>query len=342
MAERHARQERFTPIGVTGQQRIAAARVLVVGVGALGSSIAEQLARAGVGTGPGGWLRLVDRDVVEATNLQRQCLYDQADADAGAPKAAAAAQRLAAIDRSLSVEPVVGEVTAATIGGLLADCDLVCDGCDNFATRHVINEACCRAGIPWIYAACVGAYACCLPIEPGVSACLRCLQDELPEAGDGPTCDTAGIIAPAVHQAASWSVTAALQRLVGGAEAWAAPRLQAADLWAGTHQQLRLGGFRDPACRACSPTADYPALTAENEAVVVLCGRNGVQLRRQRGADLDAATAALGDAVETSNPFLVRWRGDHHRGTLFADGRVIVEGTEDPVAARTFCDRWLG
>ena len=333
MTERHSRQTRFAPIGPVGQERLRTARVAVIGVGALGSAVAEQLARAGVGR-----LRLVDRDVVELSNLQRQALYDQADADAGRPKAHAAAAHLAAIDAAIAVEAIAGELTAASAARLIADCDAVVDGLDNFPARHVLNEACCRAGTPWVHGAVLGAYGLSLSIVPGTSACLRCLQPEPPAPADNPTCDSAGVIGPAVRLVAAWQAAEVLKLLTDAA---AVRRdLWSCDLWSGRFQRLAVP--RDPACRACGATADFPALAAGDEPAIVLCGRQAVQVRRAPPGDLARLAGKLGAAVVTANTVFVRFRDAGATATCFADGRVLVQGVADPVQARALCDRWLG
>jgi molybdopterin/thiamine biosynthesis adenylyltransferase len=334
--DRHSRQTRFAPIGPGGQERLRRARVLVAGCGALGGAAAEQLCRAGVGH-----LRLVDRDLVDSSNLQRQTLFTSADAEAALPKVVAARARLAAIDAGVAVEAIVAEIGGDNIRALVAGCDLVIDGSDNFPLRHLVNEACCEAGVPWIYAACVGAYAVSLPIVPGETPCLRCLQDQLPAAGESPTCDSVGIIAPAVHLAAAWQVAEALKLLVGDLAALRRD-LVAADLWAGTWQRLRLDGARDPSCPVCGPHPSYPALRAPGGPAIVLCGRDAVQVASRGPADLAALAAGLGPALRLANPHLVRWVDGDLLGTCFRDGRVVVQGTGDLLRAAAFRDRWLG
>lgn len=331
---RHSRQERFAPIGVTGQERLRASRALVVGIGALGSAAAELLCRAGVGA-----LRLVDRDVVELSNLQRQALYTQADAEAGRPKAHAAAAHLADIDPSCRIEAIAGELNAASAAGLVADCDVVVDGLDNFPARHVLNEACCRAGIPWIHGAVLGAYGTTLSILPGETACLRCLQDEVPSAADNPTCDTAGVIGPAVRLVAAWQAGEAL-KILAGDRAAVRRELWSCDLWSNRFQRLRIP--RDPACRACGARADYPALAAGDEPAIVLCGRQAVQVRRPPPGDLARLAGRLGPAVVSANEVFVRFRDGEATATCFADGRVLIQGIGDALRARALCDRWLG
>lgn len=333
---RYSRQMRFAPVGASGQERIAAATVVVIGCGALGAAAAEQLCRAGVGR-----LRLVDRDFVEASNLQRQALYTEADAAAVLPKAVAAAAHCAERNSACRLEPLVADVRAANVRELVAGATVVVDGTDNFPTRHLVNEACVQAGIPWIYGACVGAYGVSLPILPGLTPCLRCLQDELPAAGDNPSCDTAGIIPPAVHQVAAWQVVEALKILVGDLDA-VRRELWAVDLWRNQHSRVRLGAARDPRCAVCGPSPSWPALSAGDGATVVLCGRDAVQVSRAVTPDLQRFSAHLADHLLVANEHLVRWRDGAVTATCFRDGRVIVQGVHDAAAARTFCDRWLG
>jgi adenylyltransferase/sulfurtransferase len=333
---RYSRQIRYAPIGLDGQRRLAAARVLVLGCGALGSAVAEQLCRAGVGA-----LRLVDRDFVEPSNLQRQSLYSERDAAAALPKAVAAAARLGEINAACALEPVVADVRASNVERLLDGCELAVDGSDNFPTRHLLNEACCRRRVPWVYGACVAAYGLSMPIVPGDTPCLRCLQDQLPGAGDSPTCDTAGIIPPIVQVVAGWQVAEALKLLVGD-RARLRRELWATDLWAGTQQRLRLDGWRDPACAACGAAPSFPLLSAGDDAAVVLCGRDAVQVQRPAGCDLQLLARRLGPALTAANDHLVRWRDGDTAATCFRDGRVIVQGLADATRARAFCDRWLG
>jgi len=330
--DRYSRHVRFSGLGLAGQARIRAASAVVVGVGSLGTVISEQLVRAGIGR-----LRLIDRDFVEWSNLNRQSLYDESDAVACLPKAVAAARRLAQINRDVVLEPLVAEVTASSVRALVAGADVVLDGGDSFRLRHLVNEACVQAGIPWIYGACVGAYGVSLPITPGTGPCLACLQDVLPDPGDTPTCDSAGIIAPAVHLVAAWQVAEALKLIAG-----VAPRraLWAADLWAGTQQRLDLSGARDPACAVCGPHPTWPQLSAPADGAVVLCGRDAVQITRPQ--PLDPVSLAARVPATLVNEYLVRWVDGAATITAFKDGRVIVQGVPDPLSARILADRWLG
>jgi molybdopterin/thiamine biosynthesis adenylyltransferase len=333
--QRYSRQLRFGPIGRDGQERLGRARVAVVGCGALGSVVAEQLCRAGVGA-----LRLIDRDFIEPSNLQRQSLYTESDAAQALPKAVAAAARLGAINSACRCEPVVADLRAANVERLVAGCDLVLDGTDNFPARHLLNEACCKARTPWIYGACVGAYGLSFPILPGETPCLRCVQDELPLAGDSPTCDTVGVVAPVVHLVAAWQVAEALKILCGRLAA-VRRELWASDLWLGTFQRLALAGWRVERCLACGAEASFPLLTAGDDAAVVLCGRDAVQIRRP-AVDLLTLAERLAPQRLVANEHLVRWRDAGITATCFRDGRVIVQGVCDAAGARAFCDRWLG
>ncbi len=257
------------------------------------------------------------------------------------PKAAAAKTHLAEINAACVIEAMVADVRSSNIEALLTGCDLAIDGTDNFPTRHLLNEACCRHRVPWIYGACVAAYGLSMPIVPGDTPCLRCLQDQLPVAGDSPTCDTAGIIPPIVHVVAAWQVAEALKLLVGD-RARLRRELWTTDLWAGTHQRLRLDGWRDPQCAACGAAPTFPQLNAGDGAAVVLCGRDAVQVQRAAGCDLERLAVTLGQALMVANGYLVRWRDGEVVATCFRDGRVIVQGVSDPARARAFCDRWLG
>jgi adenylyltransferase/sulfurtransferase len=338
---RHVRQERLPQVGPAGQARLAAGRVAVVGLGATGSHLAQLLGRAGVGR-----LRLIDRDVVELTNLPRQCLYTDADAARVAPKAEAAAEALSAIDPGLSVEPAVEDLTADNVDRLLADVDLVLDGTDNFATRFLINDHCVREALPFLYTGVVGTEGQLLVITPD-GPCLRCYVPELPSPGTLPTCDTAGVLGSAVGLVASLAATEAIKLLLGD-EALAVGEVYVVDAWDGDVRPLRL--HRDPACRCCGQ-GHYEFLDGAPAAVATeLCGRDAVQLPASGAAvDLDEIAAHLGSEGEvTCSRFLVRLdmpareAGPPRRVLVFRDGRVIVGGTRDPAEARSVRARLLG
>ncbi|HEX4998680.1 MAG TPA: ThiF family adenylyltransferase [Terriglobia bacterium] len=335
--DRYSRQERFAPIGPAGQARIQSSRVAIIGLGALGSVAADQMARAGVG-----YLRLVDRDFVELSNLQRQSLYDEDDVRANLPKAVAAQRRLARINSSVRIEAVVDDVNATTVEDIIDGVDLVLDGLDNFETRFTLNDACAKRSCPWIYAAAVGSSGVEMPILPGRTPCLRCFVENLPAPGSSPTCDTAGVIAPITHVIASIQVADALRILSGQLE----PRdirLVSYDAWSGAFRRID-GGAPSKDCPVCAGGRyDYLAATALR--AVTLCGRNAVQLIPSVKADLDflsisRAVSAFGP-VEF-NDFLLQCTAEPYRLTLFKDGRAIVRGTEEAALARSLYSKMIG
>jgi adenylyltransferase/sulfurtransferase len=334
---RYARQERFAPIGAAGQARIRAARVLVAGCGGLGSNAAALLARAGVG-----FLRIVDRDVVELTNLQRQSLFDEADARDGAPKAAAAARRIAAVNAEVRVEPVVADLGPENVLALLDGVDLALDGFDNFEGRYVLNDACVKRGVPWVTGACVGATATAQLVVPGETPCLRCVHRALPRPGAAATCDTAGILGPAAVLGAALQASIALRFLVEGAPP-AEAALYCADVWTPSLDRLPLPP-RAPGCPCCGE-GRYEFLEGTPRTVTALCGRDAVQVRALSGARPDLAAIAerlrVVGAVKAS-ALLVRVTAAPYELTVFDDGRVIVKGTSDEVLARSLVSRWVG
>ena len=334
--DRYSRQTRFAGIGEDGQQRIQASRVTIVGCGALGSVAAEMLCRAGVAQ-----LRIIDRDFVEWSNLQRQSLFVEADAEKSIPKVIAAEKHLLALNITVEVDAHIADLHAGTVDDLLADSDLIIDACDNFLTRHLINEYACEYQIPWIYAACVGSYACGMTIIPGQTACFACMQDELPGVGDSPTCDSSGIIAPAVYAASARQCAEALKLLAGKPEA-CSQEFWSWDVWSGQEQRMDLSGLRHDACPACGNAPAYPYRSANENTTISLCGRGGMQLRLERDIDLAAFAQQVKSNLERSNPYLVRWIDGDLTGTCFADGRVIVQGSQDEAIVRAFIDRWVG
>jgi adenylyltransferase/sulfurtransferase len=335
--DRYSRQTAFAGVGSEGQKRIQAASAVVVGCGALGSVAAEMLARAGVGR-----LRLVDRDVLELHNLQRQSLFTEEDVRLALPKAEAARRRLVEINSSIEVEAVVADLNASTADALLDGMDIALDGADNFEARFLLNEACVRDGRPWVYAACLGAYAVSAGIAPGETACLRCFLEEAPPTGGIDTCDTAGILAPAVHAAAGMEVATALRLLVSGE---GAGRMVSLDLWGGPVGKVDLGA-PGPACPVCADGV-YDYLEGRKGGTeTVLCGRDAVQIRPDRAVtvDLESLEERLRPLGKVErNPYLLRF---HESGgceiVCFADGRCLVTGTQDPVEAKTLHARYLG
>ena len=335
-ADRYSRQVRFGPIGPEGQARLAAARVTLIGCGALGSTIANLLARAGVGH-----LRIVDRDFVELDNLQRQVLFDEEDVLSVLPKAVAAAEKLRRINASIEVEPIVEDVSHANVETLIADADTVLDGTDNFETRFVLNDACVKRGKPWIYGGCVGSYGMVLPVLPGETACLRCWISEVPPPGSSPTCDTAGVLNSAVGVIASLQANEAFKILTAHREALVSG-LTVIDVWANTHQVLTVP--RSSECASCGRRS-FPSLEARESGVTTtLCGRNAVQVTPPAGrldlADAERRLSGLGPVRR--NDYLLKFRIDPCELTLFADGRAIVQGTSDPAQARSLYAKYVG
>jgi molybdopterin-synthase adenylyltransferase len=267
-SDRYSRQKLFRPIGVDGQARIQKATVAVVGCGALGSFQAEALARAGVGK-----LKLIDRDYVDWSNLQRQWLYDEADASAETPKAIAAKRRLHQLNRDVRVEAFVSDCTPSTADDLISGCDLILDGTDNFETRYLLNDFSVRAGVPWVYGAAIGSYGVAMPIVPGRGPCFACVYPE-PPTGLQATCDADGVIAPVTASVAALQVALGLRLLVGwpGFQAF----LQSWDIWEGTVRRVAAGA-QDPECPVCG-RREFRWLEGQKRIPVSLCGRNAVQL----------------------------------------------------------------
>ena len=332
---RYSRQERFTPIGVEGQRRIASARVAIAGCGALGTVHAETLARAGVGT-----LRIIDRDFVELSNLHRQFLFSEADAADSTPKAIAAARRLAQINSTITVEPIVADLAPSNAGDLFEDIDLVLDATDNFETRYLINDYAVREHKPWIYGAAVGSYGLVMPILPERTACLACVYPE-PPAGLQPTCETEGVLGPLTATIASLQAALALQILSTGTLPLPT-RITTVDLWSGSIRQVKQPP-PDPACIVCA-RREFRSLDGLRRTPISLCGRNAVQIHeRARPVDLRELAARLSSAgTVRANEFALRLTLPAHEMTIFPDGRAIIKGTTDVGVARSMYSRYIG
>lgn len=332
---RYSRQTRFAPVGEEGQRRISKARVAVVGLGALGSVQADLLARAGVGT-----LRILDRDFVETGNLQRQTLYDEADAADALPKAVAAARRLERVNSSIRFEPVVADLTPANCEELLDGMDLILDGTDNFETRYLLNDFAVQEGIPWIYGAAVASYGIKFAIHPGRTACFRCVYPESPR-GAQPTCETEGVLGPVTAVIGALQAGDALKILALGAEA-VTSRLTTLDVWTGEIRQIAAPA-RDPDCPCCI-RHEFPHLEGRHRAPISLCGRNAVQIHeRSRPVDLADLAQRLGTLAKVRvNEFALRAILESYELTVFPDGRAIVKGTTDTGVARSVYARYVG
>jgi len=335
---RYSRQVLFEEIGHEGQARLMSAKAVLVGCGALGTVQASLLARAGVGR-----LRIIDRDFVEESNLQRQILFDEEDARAVLPKAVAAVNKLRAANSLVQVEGIVEDLNASTIDRLLGGFDLILDATDNFDARFLLNDFAVKTGTPWIYGACVGSYGLTFPILPGETACLRCVFESAPPPGLSPTCDTAGVLGPIVGLVASLQAAEALKILSGRRER-VTRKMAVLDVWEGRQSLVDLPP-RETDCPCCV-RREFPYLEgASGSDTATLCGRNAVQIRRRDGItlDLDQVAKRLGPigAIE-KNRFLVRADIDQYRLTVFADGRAIISGTKDPALAKSIYARYVG
>jgi len=334
--DRYSRQVVLPEIGPEGQRRLGAATAVIIGCGALGGFTAGLLARAGVGR-----LRLVDRDVVELQNLQRQVLYDEEDARAALPKAEAAARRLAKINSDILLEPHITDVHAGNLEALLADADVVMDGTDNFETRYLLNDACIKHGIPWFYGGVISTGGMALAVVPGAGPCLRCLFPEPPPPGTTPTCDTVGVLNSIPAVIGAIQAAAAIQHLVDPASL--VVRLVSVDLWRGSFRAAKVQ--RDLTCRCCAANT-YDFLSQQRGSwTTTLCGRNTVQITPEVGPE--GSLEALGERLRslgrvTFNGLLLKLELDAHTLLIFPDGRTLVQGTDDEAAARTLYARTIG
>lgn len=332
---RYSRQELFSSVGAAGQQRLRQAHVAVVGCGATGAAAAGLLARAGVGT-----LTMIDRDFVEPSNLQRQMLFTEEDAAEALPKAEAARRRLAAINSDVDVQAHVADLVPENIHQLLGPCSLLLDGTDNFETRFLLNDYAVEQGKPWIYAAAIGSYAATMNVIPGRSACLACLFPEPPQ-GTVETCDTAGILNTAVNLSASLQVTEALKFLVGDTAAMR-QTLWSMDLWTGEQSAVNTSQQR-ASCSVCV-RRDFVHLRGQGRPHVTLCGRNSVQIHEhRRPVDFSELAGRLRvHGPVRHNGLMLRFEPAGYVLNVFADGRTVVQGTDDPIRARTLYARYIG
>jgi adenylyltransferase/sulfurtransferase len=340
-ADRYSRQTLFAPIGLEGQRRLTAAHVAIVGCGATGAAAASLLARAGIGT-----LTLIDRDFVEPSNLQRQVLFTESDALEALPKAEAACRRIAEFNHDVRVFPHIADLTPSNIHSLLADADLILDATDNFETRYLLNDFAIQQSKPWIYTAAIASYAATMNILPvkidgaARTACLSCIFPA-PPSGTVETCDTAGILNTTVNLAASLAVTEALKLLTGNAAA-VRRTLVSFDLWTGERSEIGTSTPRID-CETCGKR-NFPHLSGEGRPHITLCGRNSVQIHEHaRAIDFTELTSRLSPhGAVRSNSMLLRFEHPPYVLTVFADGRALIQGTTDPVVARTLYARYIG
>ncbi|MGA8144707.1 MAG: ThiF family adenylyltransferase [Candidatus Acidiferrales bacterium] len=338
--EKYSRQILFSGIGEAGQEKLLAASAVLVGCGALGTATANLMVRAGLGR-----LAIIDRDFVEASNLQRQTLFEEADAREAIPKAIAAQRRLRAINSGVRVEGIVADLAADNALDLLAGFPLIIDGTDNFETRMLLNDAAISFGIPWIYAAAVGSYGVTMTIRPGETACLACLIEGAGKnaaLGAEDTCDTAGILNAAAAMIASIEAAEATKLLAGRPEALNG-KLISCDVWTGKFQAIRVA--RNPDCRACA-RREFAYLDGTAQPHVSLCGRDSVQIHERRReldlAEIGRRVVGASASDVRNNEFLLRFRVAPYEMTVFPDGRAIVKGTQDPAVARSLYARYIG
>lgn len=336
---RYARQSRFGPLGGDAQDRLAAARVVLIGCGALGTAVANGLVRAGTGH-----VTIVDRDYVEISNLQRQMLFDESHVDDTLPKAIAAARVLGRINSLVAVESVVVDVHGGNIESLVTGANVIVDGTDSMDTRSIINEAAVKLGIPWVYGGVVGSTGMSMTVIPDQTPCLRCVFPHAPAPGSLPTCETAGVIGPAVEAVAAIQTVEAIKVLTGDLEALHGG-LVTLDIWAVTMETVPTGAPR-PHCPTCQ-RREFPGLGTVARQTIALCGRDSMQVATHPPAPVDLAGLArrldgLGEVLLT--PFLLRFSpAATDRGlTIFPDGRAIVHDTTDVVVARADYARWVG
>lgn len=336
--DRYSRQVLFEGIGRDGQDRLLESRALIVGCGALGSAQVEALARAGVGK-----LRVVDRDFVESSNLQRQTMFTERDASERLPKAIACARHVREINSSVEVEPEIADVNHSNIERLIRDCDVVLDGTDNFATRFLINDACVKHNVTWVYGAAVGSYGVSMTIRPNEGPCLRCVFAEAPPAASAPTCDTAGVIMPIISIVAAVQVSEALKLLTGQTGSLHNSLMQF-DVWRNEWRRISVGE-RAPDCSTCGLRC-FETLEADSrDFAAVLCGRHAVQISPSQPAQVDLV--ALSQRLKSSgevkgNDYLLRFSTGEYELTVFRDARSIIRGTDDITTARSLYAKYVG
>jgi len=340
ITERYSRQVLFEGIGEQGQARLASSRAVIIGCGALGAIQAETLVRAGVGK-----VTLVDRDFVEESNLQRQITFEETDSKERLPKAIAAARRLSRVNSYVQTEAIVTDVNYENIEEIITGADVVMDGTDNFETRFLINDACVKNNVPWVYGGAVGSYGLTMTIVPNESPCLRCVLEAMPDPASGPTCDTAGVIMPIVSIIGSIQSAEAIKLLTGQTDKLHRSLIRI-DVWDFQINRLDLSKMNDrDSCPTCGKS-DYEFLRgAARQVTTTLCGRNAVQIGRTGAATIDFPSLAerLKAVGEVRfNEFLLRFRVDDYDITVFRDARSIIRGTSDPHVARALYARYIG
>jgi adenylyltransferase/sulfurtransferase len=337
--ERYSRQMVLPGFGLEGQKRLRDARVVVIGIGALGTTLASNLVRAGIG-----YVRLVDRDFIELHNLQRQTLFDEDDIATNLPKAVAAAQKLRRINSQVTIDPVVTDVTHRNVASIIRDIDLILDGSDNFEIRMLINEVSVKHNIPWVYGAVMATYGVTMPFLPGDGPCFHCLLPNLPAPGATPTCETGGVLGTVPQVVAAMQVTEALKLLTGHPEKLCR-ELRYLDLWTGESMNIHVDPLSEEPCPV-HELHRYDYLDGKRGSISsVLCGRSAVQIhpKSDRAPDFDGLAQRLSSLGEVEhNAYLLRLSIPPHEIVLFRNGRAIIRGTDDPSAARALYARYIG
>lgn len=340
MKQRYSRQILFPRIGADGQEQLLKKKAAIVGMGALGTVLANHLVRAGIGH-----VRMIDRDFVEESNLQRQMLYDEEDARQHLPKAVAAERKLTKINSGVHAKGIVADLHPGNAEEYLSDADVILDGSDNFQVRYLINDVAVKYNIPWVYGGAVSARGMVSVIRPTITPCFRCLFPHAP-VGRGETCDTVGVIGPIVHIVASYQATEALKLLVGAYDDLN-PHLEQFDIWANEHMQMNVSKGKNPDCPACGKKHfDYLDLTGmQTEEFTTLCGRDTVQISPLHASRVDFAELIkrfepIGTVEQ--NAFLLRFHVDDYTMVFFKDGRVLVQGTDEISTAKTLYAKYVG
>jgi molybdopterin/thiamine biosynthesis adenylyltransferase len=335
--DRYSRQVLLPEVGEEGQRKLLSATVALIGCGALGTAIASGLARSGVGH-----VKIIDRDLVELSNLQRQTLFDEKDVADGLPKAVAAADKLRRINSEIYIEPIVADLNPFNVEGIVGDVDLILDGTDNFEARFLINDASLKLGLPWVYGAVIATYGVTMTIVPYQTACLRCLMRDQPPPGTVPTCDTVGVLGPAASVIGALELTQGLKLLLGGGqEFWS--HLTQVDPWIGDWFQVEIQ--RDPECPACQLN-QYEFLEArQGSFVTTLCGRDAIQISVRGDQQLSLPQLAerlVSSGAVQFNEYLLRCKVEGYELTVFPNGRAIISGTSDESVARSLYAKYIG
>jgi adenylyltransferase/sulfurtransferase len=338
--ERYSRQMRFHGVGEAGQRKLLESRVTLCGCGALGTVLANALVRAGVGH-----LRLVDRDFIETSNLQRQVLFDEKDVAENLPKAEAAARKLAAVNSAVRVEPVVTDIDRTNVVALTDDADLILDGTDNFEIRYLINDVAVKLGKPWVYGGCLGSHGQTMTILPGETPCLRCVFEAAPAPGETGTCETAGVLGPIVNIIASLQAAEAIKILTGRREQ-VNRELIYLDVWDNVQRRMKVAPLLGKVDCPCCKRRQFEWLEGRHGSQTTsLCGRNAVQVSHRTPARLnfEEMAAQLRTMGQVSfNRFLLKFNVEGYEFTVFPDGRAIIKGTSDEDKARTLYAKYVG